>query len=76
MPIESIYVGTILINRDTQTFKVQSATVTGMKPNPLIREEHPDLFNNTYLVIKDYKSDDGHEGYPLGNYNLMQRLEM
>lgn len=66
MPIESIYIGTVLIDRETQTFKIQSATVTGMLPHPEVRKNHPDLFNSSFLVIKEFQKDQGYDGYPLG----------
>lgn len=71
MPIESIYIGTVLIDRESNTFKIRSATVTGMQPRADVRKNHPDLFNNSFLVIKDFQKDPGYDGYPLGTYFLI-----
>ena len=68
LPVENIYIGTLLAENDT--FKFQSATVTGMKPNSIIREDHPDLFNNSYVVIRDLETP---YGYPLSNFEIYCR---
>lgn len=67
MPTDTIYIGTAMINRETQSFKIQSATVTNMQPHPEVHKMHPDLFNNSFLVIKEFQKDQGCDGYPLGN---------
>ena len=48
------------------TYKFQSATVSGVQPHEMIREEHPDLFNNSFVVIRDF---DHPYGYPLSNFH-------
>ena len=53
MPIESIYICTVILDREAEDYRIQSATVTGIQPHEMIRESHPDLFNNSYIVIKD-----------------------
>ena len=55
MPIESIYICSVIVDREAENYRVQSAAVTGMQPHEIIREAHPDLFNNSYIVIKDFQ---------------------
>lgn len=65
MPVEFIYIATVIIDRETQTFKIQSAAVSGVEPHEIIKKEHPDIFNNSFLAIKSFQKEEGVEGYPL-----------
>ena len=38
VPIENIYLGTVVIDRDTQTYKIQSAAVSGVEPHEMIKK--------------------------------------
>jgi len=40
-------------------------------PHPYIRQEHPDIFRNSFIVLKDFEKDPGNEGYPLCNLFLI-----
>ncbi len=51
-----------------------------------MRKEHPDLFKNSYLVLRDFQFKEGMDGYPLskisffiilgtGTYLKLGRLE-
>lgn len=55
MPIESIYIATVIIDREKQDYRIQSAAVSGVLPHPLVREDHPDLFNSSFLVTRDFQ---------------------
>ena len=55
MPPESIYIATVIIDREKNDYRIQSANVSGVLPHPIIREDHPDLFNNSFLVTKDFQ---------------------
>ena len=37
MPPESVYIGTLVVDRSAKTYKIQSATVTGVQPNPTMK---------------------------------------
>lgn len=65
LPMENIYICSIAFNPTNKTFKIQSADVTGVQPHPFLRNEHPDIFRNSYLVIRDFEKDEGIEGFPL-----------
>lgn len=53
--MENLYLGTVIIDRDNQIFKIQSAAVSGVEPHEMIKKEHPDLFHNSFLAIKSYQ---------------------
>lgn len=64
--MENIYICSVNFNPLTKEFKIQSADVSGVQPHPFLRNEHPDIFRNSYLVIRDFEKEEGIEGYPLG----------
>lgn len=55
MPVESIYICTVIIDREREDYRIQSATVSGVQPHEEIRERHPDIFHNSFIVIKDFQ---------------------
>lgn len=55
MEPESIYIASVIIDREKDDYRLQSATVTGVQPHPIIREDHPDLFHNSFLVTRDFQ---------------------
>lgn len=58
-PMENIYIASIVFNKDTKQFRVQSADASGVLPHPYIRQEHPDIFRNSFIVLKDFEKDPG-----------------
>lgn len=57
--MENIYIASISVDPNTKTFKIQSADNTGIMPHPYIRNEHPDIFRNSFLVVDDLEKDPG-----------------
>lgn len=70
IPAENIYIGTVTIDRESKAFKLQSASISGVQPPEIVRKEHPDIYNNSYLVVKSYQKEQGVEGYPLGTNSI------
>jgi hypothetical protein len=66
LPMENIYICSIFFDKENRSFHIQSADVSGVQPHPVLRADHPDIFRNSYLVIRDFEKDEGVEGYPLG----------
>lgn len=59
LPMENIYICSVNFDPKTKIFKIQSADITGVQPHPFLRNEHPDIFRNSYLVIRDFEKDEG-----------------
>lgn len=59
LPMENIYICSVHFDPNTKIFKIQSADVTGVLPHPFLRNEHPDIFRNSYLVLRDFEKDEG-----------------
>lgn len=55
MPMESIYICSVVIDRETQTYKVQSAAVSGVEPHEMVKKDHPEIFHNSFLVVRSYE---------------------
>lgn len=53
MPMENIYICSVIFDQQHGRFRVQSADVSGVQPHPFIRDEYPDIFRNSYLVLRD-----------------------
>jgi hypothetical protein len=82
--MENIYIASIFVDPNTKTFWIQSADASGVQPHPYIRQQHPDIFRNSYVVVGDFEKDPGNEGFPLckavdivetGNYVKLGRIE-
>lgn len=73
LPMENIYICSIFFDKENRSFHIQSADVSGVQPHPVLRADHPDIFRNAYLVIRDFEKDEGIEGYPLCTPSSMQR---
>lgn len=63
--MENIYISSLVFDKNIEKYFIQSADVSGVEPHPLLKEEHPDLFRNSYLVLRDYLTAPNTEGYPL-----------
>lgn len=76
LAMENIYIASIA-TADSKTFRIQSADVSGVQPHQYIRQEHPDIFRNSFIVVKDFEKDPGVEGFPLeaGHYIKIGRVE-
>ncbi len=64
--MENIYIASIFVDPNTKAFWIQSADSSGVQPHPFIRQQHPDIFRNAYVVVGDFEKDPGNEGFPLG----------
>lgn len=42
----------------------------------MVKKDHPDIFHNSFLVVRSFQKEEGVEGYPLGKYDNIQRLGM
>lgn len=82
--MENIYICSVFLDEEKKKFRIQSADISGVLPHPFLRSEHPDIFRNSYVVIRDFDKDEGNEGYPLckpninleiGNYVKIGRIE-
>jgi hypothetical protein len=72
LPMENIYIASIHVEPATKAFSLQPADVTGVQPHPFLREQHPDIFRNSYLVLDEFEKIPGCEGFPLGKLSLSQ----
>jgi hypothetical protein len=63
--MENIYICSIFFDKENRSFHIQSADISGVEPHPILRTDHPDIFRNSYLVLRDFEKDEGVEGYPL-----------
>jgi len=54
LAMENIYIASLVFDPLNKIFKIQSADVSGVQPHPYIRQEHPDIFRNSYIVIRDF----------------------
>jgi len=52
--MEYVYIASISADPVTKKFMVQSADVTNIQPHPYIKQEHPDVFRNSLLVVNDF----------------------
>lgn len=77
MPAESIYIASVVVDREKQSYRLQSAAVSGVEPHEIVRKDHPDIFHNSFLVIRSYDKEPGVKGYPLaaGNVIRLGRVE-
>lgn len=67
MPVHNIYIASVILDRNTNTFEVQSGDVSGVVQSESLIKEYPEIYQNSYLVVKDYEKD-GIQGYELSNY--------
>jgi hypothetical protein len=37
----------------------------------MVKKDHPDIFHNSFLVVRSFQKEEGVEGYPLGIYDLI-----
>ena len=56
--MENIYIASITVDKDKK-YSLQSADVSGVLPHPFLREQHPDIFRNSYIVVNDFEKDEG-----------------
>ncbi len=52
--MDYIYIASVFVNQQDKTFWIQSADVSKVEPHPYIRQEHPDIFRNSYLVVQGF----------------------
>lgn len=52
--MENVYICSMVFKQDKNSYWIQSADVSGIEPHPMLKEEHPDLFRNSYLVLRDH----------------------
>lgn len=53
-PMENIYIASIHVDPNSKAFWIQSADSSGVQPHPFIRQQHPDIFRNSYVVVGDF----------------------
>ncbi len=59
--MQYIYIASVLVvDLDNNIYKIQSADITKIEPHPMIKADHPDIFRNTYLVVRDLQKDNGY----------------
>lgn len=56
--MENIYIASITVDKDKK-YSLQSADASGVLPHPFLREQHPDIFRNSYIVVNDFEKDEG-----------------
>lgn len=61
-----MYVASVIIDRTTGKYEIQPAEVSGVEHNAVLQSQHPEIYQNSYLVVRNYEKD-GIQGYPLGN---------